>query len=86
MAGDSKIVIDWANRRGSLQVLALLHWMEQIEFLNASFTTIQLCHIVREQNALADKLSKRGSFALIGQILYELLENSSILSVGSLPN
>lgn len=56
--GDSRIIIDWLNNKGKLQVLALDYWKEKIRDLIKKFEEISFEHIFRESNAEADHLSK----------------------------
>jgi hypothetical protein len=43
--GDSKIVIDWLNFRGNLQVISLVGWKDRIRELTNTFSTIRFSHI-----------------------------------------
>jgi ribonuclease HI len=68
--GDSKIVIDWLNCRGNLQVISLVGWKDRIKELATSFRTIRFAHIYREQNREADALSKKALQIPEGKIMY----------------
>jgi ribonuclease HI len=68
--GDSKIVIDWLNYRGNLQVTSLVGWMDRILELTKSFNTIRFDHIYREENGEADALSKKSLQVPEGKIHY----------------
>jgi ribonuclease HI len=68
--GDSKIVIDWLNNRGKLQVISLVRWKDRIKELTKSFNTISFSHIYREQNKEADFLSKKAIQMQEGKISY----------------
>jgi ribonuclease HI len=68
--GDSKIVIDWLNYRGKLQVISLVGWKDRIRELTKSFSTISFSHIYREQNKEADLLSKKAIQMQEGKITY----------------
>jgi ribonuclease HI len=68
--GDSKIVIDWLNFRGNLQVTSLVGWMDKILDLIKSFNTIRFDHIYREENEEADALSKKSLQVPEGKIHY----------------
>jgi hypothetical protein len=57
--GDSKIIIDWLNNKGQLQVIALECWKDRITDLIQAFTQINFSHIYRETNVEADSLSKK---------------------------
>jgi ribonuclease HI len=52
--GDSRIIIDWLNDKGKLQVNALECWKDRIRELNKSFSSINYTHIYRESNMEAD--------------------------------
>ena len=57
--GDYKIVIDWLNFRGNLQVSSLVGWMDKIQDLIKYYNTIRFDHIYMEENEEADALSKK---------------------------
>jgi ribonuclease HI len=57
--GDSKIIIDWCNGRGRLQILALDGWKEKIRELSTHFGVITFIHAYKEFNMEADDLSKK---------------------------
>ena len=56
--GDSKIIIDWLNNNGKLQVIALECWKDRIMDLIKAFTQIIFSHVYRETNEETDILSK----------------------------
>jgi ribonuclease HI/probable phosphoglycerate mutase len=68
--GDSKIVIEWLNYRGNLQVTPLMGWMDMIQDLKKSFNSIRFDHIYREENGEADALSKKSLQVPEGKIHY----------------
>jgi len=70
LLGDSKIVIDWLNKRVSLQVIALESWKERIIESISLFKDISFCHIYREENMDANILSKKVLTNLPGKIAY----------------
>jgi len=55
---DSKIVIDWFNNKGKLQVSYILGWMDRVRELHTSFTHISYKHTLQEHNKEVDALSK----------------------------
>ena len=55
--GDSKIVIDWLNKKGTLQVVDF--WKDRISELIKIFRTISFANILREENQEVDSLSKQ---------------------------
>jgi hypothetical protein len=66
--GDSKIVIDWLNNKGTLQVSSLLGWLDQVLGLNHIFIFISFAHIYREENEEANSFSKKMLHFLEGKI------------------
>jgi len=58
--GDSQNVSNWVNGSASCQNQILKPLLDEILLLKASFNSFQLCHIFRENNEEADKLSKAG--------------------------
>jgi hypothetical protein len=68
--GDSKIIIDWLNRRGKLQVVSLLGWKDRIRELQKFFRDISFSHIYRDQNKDVDLLSKIALQKQEGKITY----------------
>jgi hypothetical protein len=52
--GDTKIIIDWLNKKGQLQVIALECWKDRITELIQAFPRINCSHIYRELNVEVD--------------------------------
>jgi len=73
--GDSKIIIDWLNGKGSITVANLYSWNERIYEIIPLFRTLSFAHIYREENKVADILSKNALFICQGRISYNLLED-----------
>jgi ribonuclease HI len=73
--GDSKIIIDWLNRKGSIMVENLYGWKERITDLIPLFRSLSFSHIFREENKVADNLSKKALFLLQGKISYSQWED-----------
>jgi len=59
IAGDSKVVIDWFNQKAKLHVMTLQPWKDRIKE-GLSFASVQIFHIHRQFNYVADVLSKEG--------------------------
>jgi ribonuclease HI len=57
--GDSKIIIEWLRGKGRLQVISLDCWKDKIMALISSFQKISFDHVYREENQVADCLSKQ---------------------------
>jgi ribonuclease HI len=68
--GDSKIVIDWLNEKGSLQAISIDCWKDRIKELFKFFSAITFSHVYREENQEADFLSKKALTARPGSIAY----------------
>jgi ribonuclease HI len=68
--GDSRIIIDWLNSRGKLQVISLLGWKDRIRELQSTFRKINFTHIYREHNKEVDLLSKSALQKQEGKITY----------------
>jgi ribonuclease HI len=70
LLGDSKIVIEWLNKRGTIQAVALESWKERILETLPLFRNISYAHIYREENKEADRLSKLALSNLPGSIAF----------------
>jgi ribonuclease HI len=57
--GDSKIVIDWLQGKGRLQVVSLDCWKDRIIEIFKLFQKLTFTHVYREENKEADSLSKQ---------------------------
>jgi hypothetical protein len=68
--GDSKIVIDWLRGKGRLQVITLECWKDIIIDLINLFQDITFQHVYREENIVADSLSKQALLKAPGKIEY----------------
>jgi hypothetical protein len=75
--GDSKIIIDWCNNRGKLQVISLNCWKVRFRELNKYFSKLSFSHIFREYNMEADKLSKKALKEPEGKIYYSQWEDGN---------
>jgi ribonuclease HI len=68
--GDSKIIIDWINNIGSLQVISIDCWKDRVKELIKLFSVITFAHVYREENQEADLLSKKALSERAGAIAY----------------
>jgi ribonuclease HI len=68
--GDSKIVIDWLNNIGSLQVISIDCWKDRVKELIKHFSVITFAHVYKEENHEADMLSKKALIVRPGAIAY----------------
>lgn len=75
--GDSKIVINWFNMKGSLQNYILEPWQQKISQLQESFEECTISHVYWEFNSIADSLSKEAFSSPIG--ILEIKELSPCL-------
>jgi ribonuclease HI len=57
--GDSKVIIDWLNKKSELRACAIEGWKQRIRALRSKFLAISFEHIYREFNKEADLLSKK---------------------------
>ena len=56
--GDSKMVVDWVNRRIQINSPHLQQLLNVISRFLEQFTSFSIAHVYRELNSEADKLSK----------------------------
>ena len=56
--GDSLVIISWASGKGTLNLPHLSHWCDDIRELLHNFLDMNMKHIYREHNQIADSLSK----------------------------
>ena len=56
--GDSKIVVDWVNRRNQINDPHLQQLLNAIRRLLGLFSRFSITHIYRELNSEAERLSK----------------------------
>jgi len=81
IAGDSKMVVDWFNQKAKLHVMTLQPWKDRINELVFSFATVQIFHIHRQFNSVADVLSKEGLSSEVGLLkVEEFIEEEKIPS------
>jgi len=59
--GDSKIVCNWLNDASHCHAFTLRHILDEAKRLTASFESFRCQHIFREQNTIADQLSKEAA-------------------------
>lgn len=64
---DSQVVIDWAKGSSKCTIFRLIPILEEISILKSHFNNISFNHVYREQNTIADGLSKEGSQRLEGE-------------------
>jgi len=68
--GDSRIRIDWMNKKCDLQVMDLVFWKERLKALIRDFSALNFSHTYRAFNQVADELSKQAFDQLKGIITY----------------
>jgi ribonuclease HI len=59
--GDSLLIINWVNRVQRCHISHLVPIFEEVMRIITAFDSIYFSHIYREQNQLADRLSKEAS-------------------------
>jgi len=83
--GDSRVVIEWINRKATFAPPYLQKRMHRILVLMNAFLRISFNHIYREHNYSADLLSKKGIRVQPGSIHYEAFRMDTRCQVGKLP-
>jgi ribonuclease HI len=70
--GDSKLVINWCNGKGSIRSVALEGWKDRIQELRCHFKSLTFHHTYRDFNKATDTLSKKTlkDCLHVGMILY----------------
>jgi hypothetical protein len=58
MIRDSRVIIDWLNNHGKLQINTLMAWKDRINILKCLFKELPFSHSSREYNMEANLLSK----------------------------
>jgi ribonuclease HI len=66
--GDSKVIIDWINRKCALRSSHVEGWKLKTQLLASSFSDISFCHLHRAFNSAADALSKRALSQVVGRL------------------
>jgi ribonuclease HI len=66
--GDSRVIIDWINRKCNLQSIHVEGWKQKTQQLSKLFTDINFHHIPRSHNTEADALSKRALSEVVGRL------------------
>jgi len=66
--GDSKVIIDWINRKCRLQSIHVEGWKLKTQQLAFSFSDITFRHLPRSFNSEADALSKRALKQVVGRL------------------
>ena len=64
--GDSSVIINWAKGSTDLSPPKLFHWCGKTRNLITCFLDLSLCHIYREHNQIADRLSKTALSLALG--------------------
>jgi ribonuclease HI len=75
LLGDSKITIDWLNGLADIRVAALTCWKERTKEATRLFRNLSFHHIFREENKVADSLSKQALHLPPNQILFSFWED-----------
>jgi ribonuclease HI len=75
--GDSKVIIDWINDKADLRSAALECWKERTIEAIRLFKSLSASHIYREDNAIADHLSKLALSRPLGFITFSRWEDGN---------
>jgi hypothetical protein len=78
VVGDSKIIIDWLNRKCDLQVMGLAFWKDRIKALILEFSALDFSHTYRDFNQEADELSKQALELPEGRLTYFQMEDGLV--------
>jgi ribonuclease HI len=70
LIGDSRVIIDWLNHLGKLNIITLLAWKDRIRSLLHYFKNLTFTHTSREFNRDADLLSKAILQGILGLFIY----------------
>ena len=68
--GDSKVIIEWLNDRGKLDICTIEGWKNRIKVLSKKFQALSFDHIYKDFNIEAGKLSKEALLAPEGRLTY----------------
>ena len=64
--GDSTVMINWFNMRLVLSSLSLDGWCQNIRDLESFFLQLDVVHVYKEYNVMADGLSKEALSKALG--------------------
>ena len=73
------MIINRARESSLIQILPLSPWLGRVRRLINNFHMIDFDHVFREQNVMADSLSKLALVAAPGHIFYELWSPTVLL-------
>jgi hypothetical protein len=77
LLGDSKVIIDWINDKADLRSAALESWKERTSDARRLFKSLSASHIYREDNAIADHLSKMALSRPLGFLTFSRWEEGN---------
>ena len=69
--GDLKVIADWDLGIHTIHSIELLHWLGRVKGPFCSFYTLHFHHVYREDNSLADGLSKQAIGLGGGKMFWE---------------
>ena len=70
--GDSKVFVDWEEKRNNVNILHLSVWMKHTRLLMEKFKNISFFHIFQDQNHLVGSLSKKALQVEESYVFFEL--------------
>ena len=77
------MIINWAKKESTLDMVNLEAWCLNIRILMSSFTWVDFSHVYREHNRRADILSKEGLNLAPGHLLLTESFGNEIIGVDS---
>ena len=81
--GDSSVIINWAKKESTLDMVNLEAWCYNTRILMSSFTWVDFSHVYREHNKWANILSKEGLHLAPGHLLLTESFGNEIIGVDS---
>lgn len=79
--GDSLNVVNWVNGKSTCKNQILKPMLDELLVLKSSFNSFSICHIYRDSNDAADKLSKEGLQQVLGG--WKIVEDCQGQSISS---
>jgi ribonuclease HI len=77
LLGDSKVIIDWINGNADLQTAGLECWKDRTIEATRLIKSLSTSHIYREDNCIADFLSKQGLSRPLGFLTFSRWEDGN---------
>jgi hypothetical protein len=81
LLGDSKVIIDWLNDKAKLRSAALECWKERTTVAKRLLKSFIAIHIYRDENSIADQLSKQALTRPPGKLTFARWEDGKRIDV-----